>query len=255
MKKTIFSVAIICLVVLVSVVVYAGDYERQQRLRDPYSRKYYFGPDYQKSYVSYGAKGTASGLTASTRGGEKGGTSRVGALATNAFRADGRNPGRVSNVDPGMRGFSLVDAAINLKPVEDSVVIQNSRAVPISGIARLISSRDERPHASSIYAPIGRVYIRTFGLPVLENEVYEAWLVDEDSGYSLNLGVIDNSISSIGDLNFQIQRKLHLFDVIMVTVEPLLDTDPRPGEPVLIGEIDVRTRTKPSYVLGQVTAT
>ena len=65
--------------------------------------------------------------------------------------------------------------------------------------------------------------------------VFEAWLVDEESGYTLSLGTFNTN--NAGDCGFSIRRpitNLAQFNKIMVTSEKTDDFDPTPSESILL---------------------
>jgi len=62
-----------------------------------------------------------------------------------------------------------------------------------------------------------------------EGMVYEGWLVDMATGYKLSLGVFDDR----NHLHFsQTIVNPWIYDVLVVTEEPIGDTDPSPNKPV-----------------------
>lgn len=63
----------------------------------------------------------------------------------------------------------------------------------------------------------------------LERHVLEGWLVDEDTNYKLSLGKLDER----GNLSFT-QRMVNpsIYDLLVVTEEPINDTDPSPLTPI-----------------------
>ncbi len=73
------------------------------------------------------------------------------------------------------------------------------------------------------------IYVE-FDYPASEGTVYEGWLVDVDTGIKTSFGKIqspneeDNILTSV-DNQFN-------NDLIVITEEPLLDTDPAPHTPV-----------------------
>ena len=65
--------------------------------------------------------------------------------------------------------------------------------------------------------------------------VFEAWLVDKESGYALSLGTFNTN--NAGDCGFSIRRpitNLAQFNKIIVTSEKTDDFDPTPSESVLL---------------------
>ncbi len=84
-------------------------------------------------------------------------------------------------------------------------------------------------------------------LPMEQGEVYEAWLVDEDSDYWLSMGGFTPSNS--GRANFKFKQYLVNFDIydkIVVTREDIQDTDPSADEEVLVVSMDDDDDEEPS---------
>ena len=76
-------------------------------------------------------------------------------------------------------------------------------------------------------------------LIVGEDEVFEAWLVDEDTGYKLSLGAFLTNSRGKGILKFnQKMVNFDIYDKVVVTREPSIDVNPMPGDAVLLAEID-----------------
>lgn len=63
----------------------------------------------------------------------------------------------------------------------------------------------------------------------LERHVLEGWLVDEDTNYKLSLGKLDER----GNLSFT-QKMVNpsIYDFLVITEEPINDTDPNPSTPI-----------------------
>jgi len=79
-------------------------------------------------------------------------------------------------------------------------------------------------------------------LDELENdEIYEFWLVDVETGYSLSLGVFSMTTSSgNGRFSFSYNGYIDEYDKAVVTVEPYPDTDPSPsGDVTLVADINL----------------
>ncbi len=71
------------------------------------------------------------------------------------------------------------------------------------------------------------IYVE-FNYPASEGTVYEGWLVDVDTGVKTSFGKIHQEEDSIlASLENQFNN-----DLIVITEEPLLDTDPAPHTPV-----------------------
>ena len=68
-------------------------------------------------------------------------------------------------------------------------------------------------------------------------KVYECWLVDEETGYRLSLGVVNSHMGGIGELKYSIKNTFDNYDTVEITEEPYYDYDLSPGPVVLIGSI------------------
>ncbi|MBS3148505.1 anti-sigma factor [Candidatus Woesearchaeota archaeon] len=219
---------------------YSGYAGTQRRLDDPYSRQQYFGEYYERQFVNFGSKGPSYRIlnTGSTSA-----FSSVFNLDTNTYTNQGRNPGRISNFDPNMRGFARLDRSVDLLPFEGPNTIIQGQAVYGKGTARIVSVGDAFGQGLNKAGPRTQVFISVTDLPPIgEGLLYEAWLVDEDSGYSLSLGSLVPSVKLTFSGFIEFQRKVEMFESVMVTVEQYPDFDPTPGEVVLWGDIGV-TRT------------
>ena len=72
---------------------------------------------------------------------------------------------------------------------------------------------------------------------VPEGYIFEGWLVDEDSGYKLSLGGFN---TEEGKAKFKFKQKLvnfEIYDLLVITQEPINDDNPNPDMPVLVGNI------------------
>lgn len=189
--------------------------------------------------TSYGAKGATSG-GAYGNFGAKGATSVSSNLVWNAFIRRGRDPTKISNTDPRMRGYSIKDVVVELEPLDNDWVSQNGLITRSKGTARIISDYDD----FKSYDPARtRVYLRIRDLPPLENnQIYQVWLVDIDSGYPLSIGMFRAPLVGIAELDFDAPMSAFIYDTMVVTVETFPDTDLHPGTPVLAGDIP-QTRT------------
>ncbi|RMD57636.1 anti-sigma factor [Candidatus Woesearchaeota archaeon] len=67
--------------------------------------------------------------------------------------------------------------------------------------------------------------------------LFEAWLVDDDTGYRLSMGTFITTFGGSGELSYHINRYLGPYDRIEVTIEPFNDLDLTPGPPVISGDI------------------
>jgi len=222
---------------------YAGVNSRLVRADDPFSRYRYFGPDYQYPFAGYGSKGSSS-----KNFGEKGTTSSAFNLDTSSRTPQGRNPARISNVDPNFRGYSKVDTSVKLEPFTQQFFAGQLKYAQAT--ARLVMKGAAYGQGTNEAIPSSEVSIQTKNLLPLGNDnIYEAWLVDEDTEYALAIGFLRSGIDLASSLRFSFSRSLAPFDAVMITVEPFPDTDPRPGETILYGSINPARnvlRTSPS---------
>ncbi len=216
---------------------YSGERARIRRLYDPFSRDRNFGDDSYKPYSNYGQKGPTY---RATNTGFKSAYSGVFNLDTNAFRPQGRNPGRISNWDPRMRGYNTVDVSVNLLPFYPVEQVISPLETYMRGTARIVGRGDFYGAGLNNPFPRTQVFIEAINLPPIEpNQAYEAWLVDEDSGYAMNLGVLEVVTELTVGLVYENRFFANYFESVMITKEAFPDSDPSPGEIVLLGELPV----------------
>lgn len=89
--------------------------------------------------------------------------------------------------------------------------------------------------------------ITTYNIKYLDtyNEIYEAWLIDLDTGYQLSLGLF--TVDQSGSVRFRFGSEAYVnpYDMVVITKEPYLDDDPRPsGDVVLLGYFDTTSLTR-----------
>jgi len=226
---------------------YSGQTARIRRENDPYSRQLYFGEGYTKPFYNFGSKGPTYRFTNT---GAKSAYSGVFQLDTSEYRPQGRNPRRISNWDPKMRGFDTVDEVVTLLPYYPVEISFGNLYTQARATARVVSRGNA--YGSTLNDPYPRTqfFIATKNMPpVGDGEIYEAWLYDKETEYAITLGFIKIGPDLTGDLFFEIRRKVKPYDSIMITREPWPDIDPSPHEIVLMGDIPT-TRS----VLGPNTA-
>lgn len=199
-------------------------------------RLIYFGEDKSWPIGGYGAKSASSGGTSGNYG-AKGTTSTTSNIAWNDFIRRGRDPTHISNSDPRIRGYTIRDVVVDLEPVRDDWVFQNDFITRSKGTARIISDYDD---VKGVDPPRTKVMMRVRDLPPLDkNQIYQAWLVDEDTGYPLSIGMFRAPLLGISELNFDASMSALIYDLLVVTVEPFPDTDLHPGALVLAGKIPI----------------
>ena len=95
--------------------------------------------------------------------------------------------------------------------------------------------------------------IWVYNLDQLDNdEIYEVWFVDDDTGYKLTGGVF--TVDSRGDERHSASFTTYLdvYDRVVVTVEPYPDEDPNPsGEIALIADINLEHLIKRRVSMGE----
>ncbi len=153
-------------------------------------------------------------------------------LQYNAFIPRGRDPTKISNYYASARGYHIVNEYVELGTADLTLITRPQINGTPEGYARIISIAD-----GGSQIPVGTVYLRTRNLPPLAPDyIYEAWLVDEDSGYSMSLGFFQPAgIGRVTSLDYEVITPLWPFDSIMVTIEPFPDMNPGPGQVVVAG--------------------
>ncbi len=188
-----------------------------------------YGVGYVNPLGGFGAKGASRGSF-----GFKGGEEGASVLATNSFIVRGRSPAKISNSYASARGYRIINKYVKLESVTNTVVYRPQINGTPEGHARVISNRPQ-----GNYLTVGTVVMRTRDLPKLDGFVYETWLVDEDTGYYMSLGIfLTSQIGRIGTFKYKSSTAFDPFENIVVTIEPFPDKDPSPGPIVLSGLIE-----------------
>lgn len=217
---------------------YSGENARASRSDDPYSRGRYFGLDYVRQFQNFGSKGPTSRITET---GAKSAYSGVFNLDTNTYSNQGRNPGRISNYDPNIRGYARVDRTVDLLPYESTQIIDTP--VVSKGTARLLSFGNEYGAGLNQAYPKTQVFIQMKDiLPLGKDKIYEAWLVDEQTGYTMSLGLMKSAESLTSSLSYESRKKIDNYEVLMVTREAYPDTYPGPSNEIVFFSIIDPTR-------------
>ncbi len=97
--------------------------------------------------------------------------------------------------------------------------------------------------------------ILTYNLAYLDEyeEIYEAWLIDRDTGYQYSLGLFLVDQDGYTRFSYSVDNYVNPYDMIVVTKELYPDDDPRPnGEVVLVGYFDTSSLTHTTESTGQV---
>ena len=222
---------------------YSGQLARDRRSYDPYSRARYFGYDYNKQFINYGSKGPTYRVTNT---GAKSAFSSVFNLDTNAFSSRGRDPSKISNWDPNIRGYARLDKSVELLPFAPVDQFISSRLALAKGTARVLSTGDQYGAGLNKPYPRTQIFIQIRNLPPLsDNQIYEAWLVDDQTEYAISMGVMKSG-GLTSQLNWEFRRLTHMFERVWITREAFPDIDPSPGEIVLEGSfVESRTGLKP----------
>lgn len=188
-----------------------------------------FGIDYVQPLGGFGLKGASRGSF-----GFKGEEEGASILKSNAFISRGRDPTKISNYYLSARGYRVINTYVELDPVGLELTSRPQINGTPKGFARIVSERPD-----GLYLPQATVLLRTQDLMSLNPLfIYEAWLVDEDTGTFMSLGLFQPStLSRISDLKYTSMVPLDSFENIIVTTEPFPDDDPRPGQTILVGEI------------------
>lgn len=157
-----------------------------------------------------------------------------------------RSVKRITNYDPRVQPTGWEDTVTMSPPTAQPIVGRGYSERRPTGTAR-ISSNSVLNQAS----PQGGVTIKVKGIvpTYTQDKKYEGWLVDEDTGYWLSIGVFGTDEFGNGRLNqataiggmpemHKLYHSLDLYDGIAVTLERYPDSDPRPsGNVALYGKI------------------
>lgn len=232
-----------------NVLGYSGEPARERRLTiAPFSRELYFGYGYNRAYVNYGSKGPTY---RSTNTGAKSANSAVFNLDTNEYSTRGRDPSKISNWDPGVLGYARIDRSVSLYAYDPTGISFNFDESISRGTARITSFGNAYGAGYNQPYPTTQILVQTKNLPPVDQDyVYEVWLQDKESEYSITLGLIKNGLDPNGQLVTVIPRLVDQYDYVLVTKEPFPDIDPGPGEIVVMGQINPsRTEVRPSTAL------
>lgn len=85
------------------------------------------------------------------------------------------------------------------------------------------------------------------------DEIYEAWLVDQETGYQHSIGLFTVDQDGYKRYSFGSDNYVNPYDIVVVTKEQYPDADPRPnGEVVLVGYFDTSSLTKSTVSMGGI---
>lgn len=167
---------------------------------------------------------------------------------------------RITNYDPRVQDTGWEDTLKLEPPTEKPILGRGYSDRRPAGTALVTSNR-----VFNQASPQGGVNIKVKGIEptYTQSRKYEGWLVDEDTGYWLSLGVFStdemgngrlNQATAIGGMpmNQKLYHSLDLYDAVAVTLEPYPDPDPRPsGNVALYGKITKPKTIKPQPTLQQ----
>jgi len=142
---------------------------------------------------------------------------------------------RVTHFDPRIN-VPEFNTMVYLEPAVDDKFKGNGRG----GANPFYPRGTAHVRASDVYGfPNAEVVINTKDLrPTYEiGSIYEAWLVDSESGYRLSLGTFTTVFGGVGALVYVVNNYIDSYDKVEVTVEPYDDLDVTPGPTVLVGNI------------------
>ena len=153
---------------------------------------------------------------------------------------------RVTNFDPRIQSFYSWNDVVSLEPPGAATVSvdgYNAHRQP-RGSAYISTTRAYNPPTAT-----GSISIKVKELDISQNydTFFEAWLVDDETGYWLSLGLFNTDHFGNGILNTflperqRLYHNLDAYDAVIVTREPYPDVDPRPTDDVVLyGRIEKR---------------
>ena len=203
---------------------------RYEKLIDPFSRQKYFGLDYSKPVFGYGVKDAPTGKNKGNFGRKGIGGNKN--IIYNSFIPQGRNPAKISQFDSSWKGSKNLDRVIELR--SPLVIEKDGQFSAGGGVARLITQQ----YNQNARLPFGELYINVQNAPPSNaTEGIGAWLVDEDSGYSLHLGNFFINFRGTGSFKYRVYQYLGNYDMLLLSRESLIPSNPFPKEPILVGDI------------------
>ncbi len=227
---------------------YTGQIARDRRIYDPYTRERYFGEGYVRPYINFGSKGPTDRLLLT---GAKSSFSSVFNLDSNSLSNQGRNPAKISNWDPEVRGYARMDRSVELLPYSATGEIIGTESTIARGTARLFSTGNAYGAGQNKPFPRTQIFVQAINVePLGENEVYVVWLYDYETEYPLNVGMMKGTVPTTLQLVFAIPRSITMFDEVWVTKEPFPSYDPNPHQIVLLGVVNpprTELETPPDY--------
>lgn len=140
-----------------------------------------------------------------------------------------------------------VETTVYLTPPQPPTFARGYPAYYPRGTARIQSVRTQyRPQA------MANIDIKDVRPSSYDKTVYQAWLYDAESGYSLNLGQFQALEGNNAEMTYTGAHYFDAYDYVLVTREPANDIDPRPSnDEVLIGKIVQKDYHEPLPQLGK----
>ncbi len=125
----------------------------------------------------------------------------------------------------------------------NSYTIQQKYNIATEGTLALESSRSRYKNQMA-----GALTVYNLEYLTQYDTIYEAWLVDHETGYQLSLGLFVVDQDGYKRFSFGSDNYADPYDMIVVTQEEYPDDDPRPSrDVVLVGYFDTTSLTKSTY--------
>ncbi len=156
------------------------------------------------------------------------------------FRAGGVERLNPYAFDPRVQ-YHKIEQFVYLSPTRAPTFARGYPNYYPRGTARIQSVR-------SAYRPTLRVNVQLKDVrpSYYDNTVYQAWLYDVDSGYSLNLGQFQAIEGNNAQMVYSGSHYADEYEYVIITREPKGDIDPRPSDDeIMIGKIAKRDYYEP----------
>jgi len=150
---------------------------------------------------------------------------------------------RVTHYDPRATrrgGYAYIDRFIYLSPVNEL----RYEGVGRGGYAPYYARGTIKLRSTTWEGlPSARAKVTTKDVPASERvrAYYQAWLVDDDSGYSLLLGSFTATLGGVGELVYHSATYFDAYDRVEITLKAYEDRTIGPGPVVLTGKISPTT--------------
>lgn len=144
-------------------------------------------------------------------------------------------PERVTNFDPRVNVVSI-NSWVYLEPM----YADDFEGVGRGGYAPMFPRGTARVKSGTWNGfPQSQVLIKVKDLPVSSRVGghFEAWLVDDDTGYRLSMGTFTTIFGGVGQLRYRADNYFGAYDRVEITAEPFDDWDVLPGPALLDGRI------------------